>query len=57
MIIIINFFPSSGKDYQYVWFFSVVTKYVLLAFDLLSAELIPSCKFQLTELLCKGINV
>jgi hypothetical protein len=36
-------------------FSAFATKYVLLVFGLLNAKLIPSCKFQLTELLCKGI--
>jgi hypothetical protein len=52
MIIIIILKTTSTSDFSVF-----AAKYVLLAFDLLNADLIPSCKFQLTELLCKGINV
>lgn len=56
-MIIIIFFPLRVKTTGMSDFSAFATKYVVFAFELLNAELIPSCKFHLTELLCKCINV
>jgi len=55
-MIIINFSPLRVKTTSTFDLSVFATKYVLLAIDLLNVELIPSCKFQLTEFLCKQLG-